>query len=115
MWRSRLNERIMPGHERSPGLVVSRSAGPAAGTTREGLDDDHGAAAAGTRRALVWAVSSAGGSSVAGATPSSVAGEREAVLAGGAGEQAVVPDAVEAARQDVEQEAADELVGSQAS
>jgi hypothetical protein len=29
------------------------------------------------------------------------------------GEQAVMPDAVEAARQDVEQEAADELVGRQ--
>ena len=41
------------------------------------------------------------------------ASEREAGLAGGAGEQAVVPDAVEAARQDVEQEAADELVGGE--
>ena len=39
------------------------------------------------------------------------AGACEAGLAGGAGEQAVVADAVEAARQDVEQEAADELVG----
>lgn len=38
------------------------------------------------------------------------AGEREAGLAGGAGEQAVMADAMEAARQDMEQESADELV-----
>ena len=31
-WRDRLIERIMPGHEGSPGLVVSRLEGPAAGT-----------------------------------------------------------------------------------
>jgi hypothetical protein len=43
------------------------------------------------------------------------AGEREAGLAGAAGEQAVVADAMEAARQDMEQEAADELVGRRAS
>lgn len=54
MWRSRLNERIMPGYEWSPGLVVGRSARPEAGTRRKGLDDYHGAAAAGTRRARVW-------------------------------------------------------------
>ena len=40
-----------------------------------------------------------------------IAGERETVLAGGAGEQAVVPDAMEASGQGVQQEAADELVG----
>lgn len=39
------------------------------------------------------------------------AGECEAGLTSGAGEQAVVTDAMEAAREDVEQEAADELVG----
>ena len=45
--------------------------------------------------------------------PQHVAGLCEAVLAGGAGEQAVVPDAVEPTRQSVQQEAADELVGGQ--
>ncbi len=39
--------------------------------------------------------------------------ECEAGLAGGAGEQAVVADAMEAARQDVEQEPTDELVGGE--
>jgi hypothetical protein len=42
-----------------------------------------------------------------------LAGAFEVRLSGGAGEQAVVADAVEPARQDVEQEAADELVGSE--
>ena len=54
-------------------------------------------------------VSSSGGAS----DVQQFAGEREAGLAGGAGEQAVVPDAMEAARQDMEQEAADELVGGE--
>jgi len=40
-----------------------------------------------------------------------LAGACEAGLAGVAGEQAVVPDAMEAAWQDMEQEAADELIG----
>jgi hypothetical protein len=35
IWRSRLSELIMPGHEWSPGLEVSRSAGPVAGTMRQ--------------------------------------------------------------------------------
>ncbi len=39
------------------------------------------------------------------------ASEREASVAGGAGEQAVVPNAVEATRQNMDEEAADELVG----
>ena len=34
-WRDRLIERIMPGHEGSPGLVVSRSAARGAGTTQQ--------------------------------------------------------------------------------
>lgn len=41
------------------------------------------------------------------------ASQREAGLASGTGEQAVVPDAMEAAWQDMKQEAADELVGRQ--
>jgi len=40
-----------------------------------------------------------------------LAGEIEAGLAGGAGKQAIMPDAMEAAREDMEQEAADKLVG----
>ena len=39
------------------------------------------------------------------------AGAYEASLASGAGEQAVVPDTMEATRQDMKQEAADELIG----
>lgn len=44
-------------------------------------------------------------------TFSQFAGACEAGLASGAGEQAVVPDATEARRQNMQQEAADELVG----
>jgi len=40
-------------------------------------------------------------------------GQRHGLLVRRTGEQAVMPDAVEAARQDVDQEAADELVGRQ--
>ena len=40
-----------------------------------------------------------------------LAGARDVGLAAGAGEQAIVADAMEALGQDVEQEAADELVG----
>ncbi len=47
------------------------------------------------------------------ATSRSSRAPREVGLAGGAGEQAVVPDAMEAARQDMEQEPADELVGGE--
>ncbi len=45
-----------------------------------------------------------------GATPSSSRARAILALRAGTGEQAVVADAVEARRQDVEQEAADELV-----
>jgi hypothetical protein len=60
-----------------------------------------------------WSTGSSALSSwlVRGATVEQLAGERQAGLAGGAGEQAIVADAMEAARQDVEQEAADKLVG----
>ena len=78
----------------------------------EGLDDDHVPAAAGAWRAGVdwFAPMVVRGGRRDG---EQLAGEREAGLAGGAGEQAVVADAMEAARQDVEQEAADELVGGE--
>ena len=42
-----------------------------------------------------------------------LAGERHGVLVRRAGEQAIMPDAMEAARQDMDQEAADELVRRQ--
>ena len=42
---------------------------------------------------------------------SSFTGERNVSLVRGTGEQDVMPDAVEAGGQDMEQEAADELVG----
>ena len=80
----------------------------------ERLDDDHASAAARAWRAdvvrffRVVVIGRRG-------DVQQFAGEREAGLAGGAGEQAIVADAVEAARQDVEQEAADELVGRRAS
>ena len=61
-----------------------------------------------------WSGGSSGsGSSTGAATPSSLRASAMAVLVGRTGEQAVMPDAVEAARQDVDQEAADELVGRQ--
>lgn len=77
----------------------------------KGLYDDHASAAARARRAEVLRrigiIGARWRSDV-----QEFAGKREAGLAGGAGEQAVVADAVEAARQDMEQEAANELVGA---
>ncbi len=78
----------------------------------ERLDDDHASTAA---RAL-WAEFNRlirGAGLGRGGDVQQFAGEREAGLAGGAGEQAVVADAMEATRQDMEQEAADELVGGE--
>ena len=76
------------------------------------LDDDHGPAAARAWRArmrrfggrLVW-----GGRR----EREQLAGAFEVGFAGAAGEQAIVADAVEPARQAVQQEAADELVGAE--
>src|SRR5215218_9383227 len=90
------------------GRPVRRCAGLA--PARERLDNDHAPAAA---RAWRTRVDRFLRRVVVGRQRDGqqVAGEREARLARGPGEQAVVADAVEAARQDVEQEAADELVG----
>ena len=104
----------MPGHGAVSRFVAVASGGPRGlPPALEGLDDDHASAAAGAWRAevvrFVWSCRHR----AAAATASSSRAQREAGLAGGAGEQAVVPDAMEAARQDVEQEAADELVGRQ--
>ena len=77
---------------------------------REELDDDHVAAAARAQRSGIWRVDRC---VVPGRWCDSKqsAGVLEMGLAGGSCEQTVVADAVEPARQDVEEEAADELVG----
>lgn len=77
--------------------------------TFEHLDDEHASPAAWTWRADVdWFVDRV----VSGRRDSiqEFAGTSDADLSGAAGEQTVMPDAVEAARQDMEQEAADELI-----
>src|SRR3546814_8291765 len=78
--------------------------------TFEDLDDDHGAAAARAQRSfgLVGRIVGRRGGDV-----EQTAGAFEMILAPGAGEQARVADAVESARQGVEQEAANELVSGQ--
>src|SRR6476619_1880764 len=77
---------------------------------REGLDDDHVPAAARAWRAdidrALWLIVVRWRRD-----GQQRAGEPEAGFARGAGEQAVVADAVEAARQEMEEKAADELVG----
>src|SRR5262249_49188301 len=75
---------------------------------REGLDDDHAAAATWTCRLVV--IGSIGGLAL-GLWPSEqFASTRDVVGAGGFGQQAVAADAVEALGQDVDEELADELV-----
>jgi len=77
---------------------------------REGLDDDHAAAAAWTCRLVAIGSIGIGGLAL-GLWPSEqLAGTRDVVGAGGLGQQAVVADAVEALGQDVDEESADELV-----
>src|SRR5690606_24445928 len=80
--------------------------------TFEGLDDDHAPTAAAAWRTEVLRF--VGVAWVRWRDDiQEFSGKREAGFAGGAGEQAVVPDAMEAARQDMEHEAADELVDSE--
>jgi hypothetical protein len=80
--------------------------------TLEGLDDDHVPAAAWAWRShihqLDWWIGSGGWCDSEQLTDMVKTG-----LAGGAREQTVMADAVEPAWQDVEQEAADELVGGE--
>src|SRR5690606_23633281 len=78
----------------------------------EGLDHDHLPTAARTRRSRVRRLIGRGvfGRRCDRHQP---AGKRQAALAGSAGKQAIVADAVEALGQDMEQEAADELLGRQ--
>ena len=78
----------------------------------EGLDDEHAPAATRAWRTGVFRLH---GRCLDGGwrDPEQFTGAFEMRLAGGAGEQAIVTDAVEALRQYVEQETADELVGGE--
>ena len=78
----------------------------------ENLDHDHLAAAAGAWRCRIDRLVER---RLLGIRHDSeqLAGKREADLPGGAGEQALVADPVKAARQNMEQESADELVGAE--
>ena len=79
----------------------------------ERLDDDHAPAAARTGRACVGRFHRLQGCRLLRRDRQQLAGAGDAGLASGTGEQAIMPDAVEPARQNVEQEAADELVGGE--
>jgi hypothetical protein len=78
--------------------------------TREGLDDNHATAAvwAGVRVVIIGGV---GGLGLGRGDGEQLAGARDVVGAGRLGQQAVVADAVKAARQHMDQKPADELVG----
>ena len=78
----------------------------------EGLDDGHVPAAAWAWRAMVGRFVRGGFHDWRG-DAQQPAGQHHGLLVRRTGEQAIVPDAVETARQDVDQEAADELVGRQ--
>src|SRR5262245_65632025 len=77
---------------------------------REGLDDDHGAAATWTCRLVVIGSIGIGGFALGFWPSEQLAGTRDVVGGGGLGQQAVVADAVEALGQDVDEESTDELV-----
>ena len=79
---------------------------------REGLDDDHVPAAA---RAWRVGIGRFDGRLIDGrrCDREQLAGAFETGLASASGEEAIVADAVEATRQAVQQEAADELVGAE--
>lgn len=78
----------------------------------EGLDDGHVPTAAWAWRAVIGRLVGFGFLGRCRHAQQS-AGERHGVLVRRTGEQTVMPDTMEAARQDVDQEAADELVGRQ--
>jgi hypothetical protein len=80
--------------------------------TREDLDDDHATAAAWAWRAWIGWRSGFFGLSRR-RHREQLPGKGDIGLAAGAGEQAVVTDPVEALRQNMEQEATDELVGAE--
>ena len=76
----------------------------------EDLDDDHATAAAWTTR-LGLIGGGNGGLAVRFCNGEQLTRAGDVVGARAAGEQAIVADAVEAVRQDMDQEAADELAG----
>src|SRR6266487_6201714 len=79
---------------------------------REDLDDDHATAAAWARarEGRLVAIITIGSIALGLLATEQLAGACDVVGAGGLGEQAVVADAVQALGQDVDEEAADELV-----
>src|SRR4029453_11829719 len=77
---------------------------------REGLDDDHAAAATWTCRLILIRSIGIGRFALRLWPSEQFAGARDVVGAGGLGQQAVVADAVEALGQDVNEESAGELV-----
>src|SRR5437660_4519333 len=77
---------------------------------REGLDDDHAAAATWTCRLVVIGSIGIGRFALRLWRSEQFADARDVVGAGGLGQQAVVADAVEALRQDVNVESAVEIV-----
>ena len=89
---------------------------PGRGAAFEELDDDHVSAAAWTRareggRVVAITVIGIGSLALGLLATEQLAGACDVVGAGGLGEQAVVADAVQALGQDVNEEAANELVG----
>ena len=81
-------------------------------TALEDLNDDHATAAARTAR-LGLIGGGSGGLVLRFCNGEQLARMGDVVGARAAGEQAVVADAVEAVRQDVDQESADELIGGE--
>ena len=79
-------------------------------TALENLDDDHATAAAWTSR-LPGIYGGNGGLAFRFCNGEQLTRAGDVAGAGAAGEQAVVTDAVESVRQDVDQETADELGG----
>ena len=128
MKRVRCRERNVPangcGGERTRIVIGSRpdpgTGGRAArcGAARKDLDDDHAAAAARARRAMIGRGVWIGGVVVTRCRRldrrhwgvHQLPGTRDVGFAAGAGQQSVVANAMEAFRQNVEQEAADEFV-----
>src|SRR5579864_4523477 len=79
--------------------------------TLEDLDDDHTTTATGAWQRRIWQRSVLDRRWVG--HSEQLASTRDVGLAASAGEEAVVTDAMEALRKNVEQEAADELVGAE--
>ena len=96
----------------SPGCADDGWRGARLMAAFEGLDDDHKAAATWARRSGIWRLDRRIGLG-RWCDRKQSAGVLEMSLAGRAGKEAVMTDPMEPARQDVEQEAADKLVGAE--